>query len=86
MYFIQDVVNSVENIAKKFRGRVCIDIAGQHLIPFSKREEIFKHIEGVIKLLNTDRGGLAIHIDVYPQTPLSDIEHQQMLVIDMPLT
>ncbi len=72
---IQDVVNGVENIAKKFKGKVCIDIDidRQHLIPYGSKEEIFKHIENIVKVLNTDKGGLSIHIEVYPPTPLENI-------------
>jgi hypothetical protein len=77
IFNIQDVVNGVDNIAKKLRGRVCIDIDvdRQHVIPFGSRENIFKHIENIVKILNSEKGGLALHIEVYPPTPLKNIAY-----------
>lgn len=74
---IQDTVNGIENIMQKLRGRVCIDldIDRQHLIPYGTREEIYSHIENAIEKLNTESGGLMLHIEVYPPTPLKNIEY-----------
>ncbi len=74
---IQDVVNGVNDIALKLRGRVCIDldIDRQHLIPYGTREEIYSHIKNVIEKLNTESGGLMLHIEVYPPTPLENIHY-----------
>ncbi|MCS7111602.1 MAG: uroporphyrinogen decarboxylase family protein [Ignisphaera sp.] len=74
---IQDVVNGVSNIAARFRGKVCIDldVDRQHLIPYGTREEISRHIENAIEKLNTESGGLMLHIEVYPPTPLENVHH-----------
>ncbi|MEM0026913.1 MAG: uroporphyrinogen decarboxylase family protein [Ignisphaera sp.] len=72
---IQDIVNGVDNIAQKFREEVCIDldIDREHLIPYGTKEEILNHIKNAIEKLNTSSGGLMLHIEVYPPTPLENI-------------
>ena len=74
---IQDMVNGIDNIALKFRGRLCIDldIDRQHLIPYGSREDILNHIRTAIERLNTESGGLMLHIEVYPPTPLENIAY-----------
>ncbi|MEM1525857.1 MAG: uroporphyrinogen decarboxylase family protein [Ignisphaera sp.] len=74
---IQDVVNNVDNIATKLKGRVCVDldIDRQKLIPYGTKEEIHNYIRNVIEKLSTERGGLIIHIEVYPPTPIENIEY-----------
>jgi len=73
---IQDL-NGVENISVKLKGRICIDldIDRQKLIPYGSREDIYRHIQNVVEKLNTENGGLMIHIEVYPPTPLENIEY-----------
>ncbi|MEM0005695.1 MAG: uroporphyrinogen decarboxylase family protein, partial [Ignisphaera sp.] len=74
---IQDTINGIENIAQKLKGRVCIDldIDRQHLIPYGTREEIHSHIKNAVEKLGTESGGLMLHIEVYPPTPLENIEY-----------
>lgn len=72
---IQDTVNGINNIALKFRGKVCIDldIDRQHLIPYGSEGEILNHIRTAVERLNTVSGGLMLHIEVYPPTPPENI-------------
>ncbi len=72
---IQDIVNGIENISAHFKGKLCIDldIDRQHLIPYGTKEKIFSHFKEVVEKLNTELGGLMIHIEVYPPTPLENI-------------
>ncbi|MEM3979856.1 MAG: uroporphyrinogen decarboxylase family protein [Ignisphaera sp.] len=74
---IQDVVNGIDSIAAKLKGKVCIDldIDRQKLIPYGTKEEIFNHIHNVVEKLSTERGGLILHIEAYPPTPIENIEY-----------
>jgi hypothetical protein len=72
----QDLVNGVENIKTKLKGRVCIDIDidRQKVVPFGKPAAIKKHVRNVISALNSPEGGLMVTVGIYPPTPLENIE------------
>ena len=76
MLNLQDTVNGIENIGRKLKGEVCIDldVDRQYLMPFGTPEEIEKHIKNVIVKLGSKKGGLALKADIYPDVPLSNIE------------
>jgi len=73
---IQDL-NGIDNISTKLKGKVCVDldIDRQKLIPYGSKDEIYKHIQNVVNTLNIEDGGLMIHIEVHPPTPLENIEY-----------
>jgi len=72
---IQDRVNGIDRIAKKFKGKICIDldIDRQYLIPYGKPNEIKKYIKNIIEILNTPKGGLMLYAEIHPPTPLENI-------------
>lgn len=73
---LQDLVNGIDNIRRKLKGKVCIDldIDRQKIIPFGTPEDIKKHVEKVISMLNSPEGGFMITVDLYPPTPLENVE------------
>jgi len=73
---LQDLVNDVEKIKRKLKGKVCIDldIDRQRIIPFGKPNEIKSHVNHVISELNSQEGGFMITVDIYPPTPIENIE------------
>ncbi len=73
---LQDLVNGVENIKRRLKGKVCIDvdIDRQKIIPFGKPEDIKRHVHYVVSELNSSDGGFMITVDIYPPTPIENIE------------
>jgi hypothetical protein len=72
----QDLVNGINNIKRKLKGRVCIDIDidRQSVVPFGKPSTIKKHVHNVVSALNSPEGGLMVTAGIYPPTPLENIE------------
>lgn len=72
----QDLCNGIDNIAKAFKGRVCIDldIDRQQVIPFGSRKDIMDLIEEEVRKLGSPQGGLSMIVGIYPGTPLPNIE------------
>jgi len=73
---LQDLVNGVERIKRRLKGRVCIDvdIDRQKIVPFGKPEDIRRHVHYVVSELNSPDGGFMITVDIYPPTPIENIE------------
>lgn len=73
---IQDRVNGVENIARKCKGRVAIDldIDRQRLLPFATPTEIREYIESEIQILGSRRGGLMMVAEINVDVPLDNVE------------
>jgi uroporphyrinogen-III decarboxylase len=73
---LQDRVNGVENIEKKIKGRVCVDldVDRQRLLPFGTREEIEQKIREYIVRLGSKRGGLMLTAGIYPDAPLENVD------------
>jgi uroporphyrinogen decarboxylase len=73
---LQDLVNGVENIQRKLKGKVCIDLDldRQKILPFGTHEKVKKHAKNIVSKLYSPDGGLMITVDVYPPTPIENIE------------
>jgi uroporphyrinogen-III decarboxylase len=73
---LQDRVNGVENIEKKIKGRVCVDldVDRQRLLPFGTMEEIEQKIREYIVRLGSKRGGLMLTAGIYPDAPLENVD------------
>jgi len=73
---LQDLVNGVMNIRRRLKGKVCIDldIDRQKIMPFGTPKEVKKHVQKVVSMLNSPEGGFMITVDIYPPTPLENIE------------
>jgi len=73
---IQDLVNGIDRIKRHLKGKVCldVDIDRQKILPFGKPEDVKKHVHRIVSELNSPEGGLMITADLYPPTPLENIE------------
>lgn len=73
---IQDRVNGVENIARKCKGRVAInlDIDRQWLLPFGTPHDIRKEVVREIRALGSKRGGLMMQPELNTDVPLENVE------------
>jgi len=73
---LQDKVNGVENIARKCKGRVAVnlDIDRQWLLPFGKPEDIEREVTREIRVLGSRRGGLMMQPELNIDVPLENIE------------
>jgi hypothetical protein len=73
---IQDVVNGIDNIKDKCKGRVCVglDIDRQRLMPFGTPPQVKDHIKWAIIKLGSNIGGLMLLAGIYPDAKLKNIE------------
>jgi uroporphyrinogen-III decarboxylase len=73
---LQDQVNGIENIKRKMKSQICIDIDidRQNIIPFGKPKNIKKHIHNIVSALNSLDGGFMMDVEIYPPTSLENIE------------
>ena len=72
---LQDLVNGINNIKRKLRGKVCIDldIDRQRILPFGSPEDVKKHVRTAVSTLNSPDGGLMIQVYPCSPTPLKNI-------------
>ncbi len=72
---IQDLVNGIENIARKCKGKVCIDldIDRQKIVPYGTPQDVKNLVKKAYKLLSMKKGGLMFVVGIYPPTPLENI-------------
>ncbi len=72
----QDQANGVDNLAKEFKGRVCIDLDfdRQHALPFGTPGEIRELVEYEVKTLGSKDGGLMFKIEVRADVPPQNID------------
>lgn len=73
---LQDLVNGIDWIAKKYRNKVCIDldIDRQQITPFGTPKQIDDLILEEVKKLSTRQGGLMMVYDLYPNVPLENVK------------
>lgn len=73
---LQDVVNGVDNIQRKLKGKVCIDldIDRQRIMPFGSPEEVREHIRNVILKLGSKTGGLMLTAGIYPDVAPANVD------------
>lgn len=73
---LQDRINGLDNIKRKIRGRVCIDldIDRQNLLPFGTPKEIDAHTKNYIIELGSKNGGLMLTAGIYPDVPLENLD------------
>jgi uroporphyrinogen decarboxylase len=72
---LQDLVNGIDWIETRLRGRVCIDldIDRQSITRFGKPDQIDDHIRNAVHKLGSREGGLMLKYDLYPGVPLENI-------------
>jgi hypothetical protein len=72
---IQDLVNVVDWIAGRFRGKTCVhlDIDRQRITPFGTPSEIDKLVHDEVSKIGTPQGGLMMIYGLYPGVPLANV-------------
>lgn len=73
---IQDRVNGIENIRRRIKGRVCVDldIDRQFIVPFGNPETIRSHIREAVVKLGSKEGGLMMYSEIHADVPLENID------------
>jgi len=73
---LQDLVNGIDWIAAKLKGRVCIDldIDRQQITRFGSPEQIDELIRKEVEKLGSPEGGLMMIYGLYPGVPLENIK------------
>ena len=73
---LQDLVNGIDWIAEKYRGRLCIDldIDRQRITPFGTPAQIDAHIKESVEKISTPQGGLMLMYGLYPGVPLENVK------------
>lgn len=71
---LQDLVNGIDWIAEKFRGKVCVDldIDRQKITPYGSPGEIDALIREEVSKIATPEGGLCMTYGLYPDVPLEN--------------
>ncbi len=71
---LQDLVNGIDWIQKKFAGKICInlDIDRQKITPYGTPEEIDALVRKEIEMLGSREGGLLMVYGMYPGIPLEN--------------
>ncbi len=71
---LQDLVNGIDWIAEKFRGRVCVelDIDRQKITPYGTPAEIDALIREEVSKISTPEGGLCMIYGWYPGVPIEN--------------
>ena len=72
---LQDLVNGVDWIGSRFRGKTCVDldIDRQKITPFGTPAEIDAHIKHCIETVGCPDGGLMMIYGLYPGVPLENV-------------
>ncbi len=72
---LQDLVNGVDWIAEKFRGRICIDldIDRQSVTPFGTPSQVDALIREEAEKISCPQGGLMMIYGLYPGVPLENV-------------
>ena len=73
---LQDLVNGIDWIANKFRGKVCVelDIDRQKITPYGTPEQIDALIREEVSKIGTKEGGLCMIYGLYPGVPLENVK------------
>ena len=72
----QDLVNGIDWIAGKYRGKVCIDldVDRQRITPYGTPAQIDALIKREVEALATPAGGMMFTFGLYPGTPQQNVE------------
>jgi hypothetical protein len=73
---LQDLVNGIDWIADRFRGKVCVDldIDRQLITPYGTPAQIDALIREEVEKIGTPQGGLAMIYGLYPGVPLENVK------------
>lgn len=73
---LQDLVNGVDWIADKFKGKLCVelDIDRQKITPHGTPQQIDELILEEVSKIGTREGGLCMVYGLYPEVPLENVK------------
>ena len=73
---LQDLVNGIDWIAERFRGRTCVelDVDRQNVTCFGSPKDIDDLIREEVEKIGTPEGGLMLIYGLYPGTPMKNAE------------
>jgi len=73
---LQDLVNGIDWIAEKFRGKLCVqlDIDRQKITPYGTPTQIDDLVFEEVSKIGTREGGLCMIYDLYPGVPLENVK------------
>ena len=73
---LQDIVNGIDWIAERFKGRLCVDldIDRQRITPYGSPDQIDALIKEEVSKISTPEGGLCMTYGLYPGVPLENIK------------
>ena len=73
---LQDLINGIDWIADRFRGKVCVDldIDRQKITPHGTPKMIEDLIYEEITKIATPQGGLALTYGLYPGVPIENVK------------
>jgi uroporphyrinogen decarboxylase len=73
---LQDLVNGIDWIADRFKGRICIDldIDRQKITRYGTPKEIDNLIRTEVQTLGSSQGGLSMVFGMYPGIPLENVK------------
>lgn len=73
---LQDLVNGVDWIAGRFRGKICVDldIDRQKITPYGTPEQVDALVREEVEKLATPQGGLTMIYGLYPGIPMANVK------------
>ena len=73
---LQDLVNGIDWIADRFRGKICVDldVDRQKITPYGTPAQIDALIREEVEKIATPRGGLTMVYGLYPGVPLENVK------------
>ncbi len=76
VFNLQDLVNGIDWIAEKLKGRVCIDldVDRQKVTPYGTPPQIDALIWEAVEKLGSPQGGLMMIYGLYPGVPLPNVK------------
>lgn len=72
---LQDLVNGVDWIAQRLKGRICIDIDidRQEITRFGTPAAVEQHVANLVRQLGSKEGGLKMGYGLYPGVPVENV-------------
>jgi uroporphyrinogen decarboxylase len=76
VFNLQDLVNGIDWIADKLKGRVCIDldVDRQKVTPYGTPGQVDALIREAVQKLGSPQGGLMMIYGLYPGVPLPNVK------------
>jgi uroporphyrinogen-III decarboxylase len=73
---LQSGCQTLEELRAVCYNKVCVsvDLDRQKVMPFGTTEEMKQHVRDIYNFLEGGRGGVWVKMDVYPDTPLENIQ------------